>query len=194
MAEIKIEKKKPVWPWILLILLILALLVYFMAFRDRDEPKQPAESTQSASLMEVKENNATVAAFVQFIEVQSKGMDVNHEYTNGALSKMTDATRAMAQEIQYDVGTDLDKVKEEAQAITEDKYATTHADSIRNATGILTTTLQNMQQAKYPELAQEVSELQNASDAIKPGVLTLDQKDQVRGYFEKGADVLKKMN
>lgn len=193
MAEIKIEKKKPVWPWILLILLILALLVYFMAFRDRGEPKQPAETTQTASLMEVKENNATVAAFVQFIE-QSKGMDVNHEYTNGALLKMTDATRAMAQEIQYDVGTDLDKVKDEAQAITEDKYATSHADSIRNATGILTTTLQNMQQAKYPELAQDVSELRKASDAIKPGVLTLDQKDQVKSYFEKGADVLKKMN
>lgn len=193
MAEIKIEKKKPVWPWILLILLILALLVYFMAFRERSEPKQPTEA-QSVSLMEVKENNATVAAFVQFIEEQSKGMDINHEYTNSALLKMTDATRAMAQEIQYDVGTDLDKVNQEAQAITEDKYATSHADSIRNATGILTTTLQNMQQAKYPELAQEVSELRNASDGIKPGVLTLDQKDQVKSYFEKGADVLKKMN
>ena len=192
MAEIKIEKKKPVWPWIL-ILGILALLVYFMAFRDRDEPKQPTQ-TESASLMEVKENNATVAAFVQFIEVQSKGMDVNHEYTNNALLKMTDATRAMAQEIQYDVGTDLDKVKQEAQAITEDKYATSHADSIRNATGILATTLQNMQQAKYPELAQEVSALRNASDAIKPGVLTLEQKDQIKSYFDKGADVLKKMN
>ncbi len=35
MAEIKIEKKRPVWPWILLILGI-AALIYFLVFRDED--------------------------------------------------------------------------------------------------------------------------------------------------------------
>ncbi|MBF6608248.1 MAG: hypothetical protein ITG00_05880 [Flavobacterium sp.] len=35
MAEIKIEKKRPVWPWILLILGI-AALIYFLVFRDAD--------------------------------------------------------------------------------------------------------------------------------------------------------------
>jgi hypothetical protein len=33
MAEIKIEKKKPVWPWIVVLLLI-AAIVYFIFFRD----------------------------------------------------------------------------------------------------------------------------------------------------------------
>jgi hypothetical protein len=35
MAEIKIEKKKPVWPWIVAILLV-AALVYFVFLRDND--------------------------------------------------------------------------------------------------------------------------------------------------------------
>ncbi len=30
MAEIKIEKKKPIWPWILLIIVILAIIAYFV--------------------------------------------------------------------------------------------------------------------------------------------------------------------
>ncbi len=30
MAEIKIEKKKPIWPWILLIIIILAIIAYFV--------------------------------------------------------------------------------------------------------------------------------------------------------------------
>lgn len=35
MAEIKIEKKKPVWPWIIAILLI-AAVVYFIFCRDNE--------------------------------------------------------------------------------------------------------------------------------------------------------------
>ena len=35
MAEIKIEKKKAIWPWIVGII-ILALLIYMLAFNKRD--------------------------------------------------------------------------------------------------------------------------------------------------------------
>lgn len=37
MAEIKIEKKKPIWPWIAAVLIISAL-IYFVFFRN-DEAK-----------------------------------------------------------------------------------------------------------------------------------------------------------
>ena len=35
MAEIKIEKKKPVWPWIVVVLLISAI-VYYIFLRDNE--------------------------------------------------------------------------------------------------------------------------------------------------------------
>lgn len=35
MAEIKIKKKSPVWPWLLLVVIILAALAYyFMVYKD----------------------------------------------------------------------------------------------------------------------------------------------------------------
>ena len=37
MAEIRIEQKKQVWPWLLVGLVIVALLVYFLVFRDNGE-------------------------------------------------------------------------------------------------------------------------------------------------------------
>lgn len=38
MAEIKIEKKKPIWPWILALLIIAAIVVfYFMGDTDYDD-------------------------------------------------------------------------------------------------------------------------------------------------------------
>ncbi|PBJ10101.1 hypothetical protein [Flavobacterium sp. ACN6] len=35
MAEIKIEKKKPVWPWIVVVLLI-AALIYYIFLKDHE--------------------------------------------------------------------------------------------------------------------------------------------------------------
>ncbi len=189
MTEIKIEKKKSAWPWILLGLGIIALLIYLLGFSDRKE-----KEADTAELISVNENNSTVAAFVSFTEDDKNKMGFDHAYTNEALLKLTDATGAMAGEIGYDVRADLDKVKEYANNITKDPFETTHADNIRKAADILTNVLQNMQQAKYPQLSNEVAELRNASASINPDVLTLDQKDAVKSFFYKAADLLRKMN
>jgi len=44
------------------------------------------------------------------------------------------------------------------------------------------------------KLIDEVEELKSASESIKPGVLTLEQKDAVKNYFAKASDLLQKMN
>lgn len=190
MTEIKIEKKKSVWPWVLLLAVLAAGLIYLWTVKGRPVT-EPVKET--ASLIDVRENNPVVTGFVTFIE-DSKKMGLDHVYTNQALRKAAEATKAMAGEIGYETGPDLDKVTTYSEAITEDKFKTTHADSIRKGTDTLTDALQGMQQARYPQLANEVAELRDASSAIKPDVLTLDQKDAVKGFFEKYADVLKKMN
>ncbi|MBZ4037503.1 hypothetical protein K6T82_22265 [Flavobacterium sp. 17A] len=45
MAEIKIEKKKPIWPWIVALLLVAAFVYYFF-LRD--------DETQTQSTIEVE--------------------------------------------------------------------------------------------------------------------------------------------
>lgn len=190
MTEIKIEKK-PVWPWALLTLVAVAVLVYVLAARET-----PVTQTQpkTASLIDVRENNATVEAYVRFVEVDSREMGLDHVYTNAALTKLIEATNAMAGEANVDVQADLGKAKQQAESITVDRFSTSHADSIKSTTETLSNALQKIQQEKYPELASEITELKSASVAIKPGVLTLDQKEQIKGFFGKAAEVLKKMN
>ena len=100
----------------------------------------------------------------------------------------------MAGEVGYDVQADLDKVIEYAEMITNDPFETTHADNIRKAGDVLTNVLQNIQKAEYPGLTNEVAELRNTSESIEPGVLTLDQKDEVKNFFSKAAKLLQKMN
>ncbi|MBN1113636.1 MAG: hypothetical protein JXA53_12065 [Bacteroidales bacterium] len=200
MAKIKIEKKKLMWPWILLAVGAIAVLIYFLAFHDYNEKMNEVPKTSEligtteADLISVKENNSTVAAYVNFVETGKNKMSLDHAYTNEALLKLTEATNAMAGEVGYEIRADLEKVKEYAEMITKDPFDTIHADNIRKADDILTNVLQNIQMAKYPGLTNEVAELKNASESIKPEVYTLDQKDEVKTFFSKAADLLKKMN
>jgi hypothetical protein len=48
MAEIKIEKKKPVWPWIVA-LLIIAALIYFVFFRDNEVKTETGVETENST-------------------------------------------------------------------------------------------------------------------------------------------------
>jgi hypothetical protein len=64
MAEIKIEKKKAVWPWIIAII-ILALLIYFLAFNDRKETIQ--DETATEDLTSLNDYQVTDALYVAFV-------------------------------------------------------------------------------------------------------------------------------
>jgi hypothetical protein len=200
MAEIKIEQKKQIWPWMVAGLVIAALLAYFLVFRENDKNEAVVSeedyitNTNEPARSVVKENNVTVAAYVNFIEKSKEKMSLDHAYTNEALLKLIEATKAKADEVGYEVRADLEKVKGFANMITIDPFDTAHADNIRKATDILTNVLQNIQKVNYPGLADEVGELKSASQSIKPGVLTLEQKDAVKNYFAKASDLLEKMN
>jgi hypothetical protein len=200
MAEIKIEQKKTIWPWIIAGLVVAALLIYFLVFRDNSKNTEAVTeadhitNTNEPGPSGVRENNGAVAAYVIFVGNNKENLGMQHEYTNEALLKLIEATNAQANEVGYEVRADIDKAREYAEMITKDPHATTHADNIRKAADILTNVLQNIQKAEFPGLANEVKELKSASESIKPEVLTLDQKDAVKNYFAKASDLLQKMN
>ncbi len=191
MTEIKIEKKKPVWPWILLVLGLLAAAWFFFFRNDKDEPVETATNT---SQIDTTENNDAVKAYVMFINSDTNTMGLDHAFASEALTKLTDATDAKATEAGYDVKADIAKAKQYADDITKDPMSTTHADKIKGAADVLSTALQNMQQAKYPALNTESTDVKSAAAAIDAQTLTLDQRVAVKSFFSKAADLLNKMN
>lgn len=197
MAEINIEKKTPKWPWILLILVIIGILIYMFASNDDGEkPREMADGTtaEAADTGQVAPNNPTVTAFVSFIKEDPDPMGLDHEFTSEALSRLTNASSATADEIGYDIQKDIDQVKTLSEKITRDPFETTHANSIKEAAGILAGVLQNMQQSAFPGLESEADEVENAVTAIETDVLTLEQKEEVKNFFRESADLLEKMN
>lgn len=75
MAEIKIEKKTPIWPWIVVGVIIIAVILYFLYFRTNGENNDAME--QDPTSMVTPTENAT------FIE---------HEYADSAFIELADAT------------------------------------------------------------------------------------------------------
>ena len=189
MAEIKIEKKPPVWPWILLGLLLVGGLVYWFALRDKNEEPM-ADATDSTETV----RTGPVAEYITFIDNDKEPMGLDHEFTHDGLMKLTAATQAVADQADYDVKADLDQVKEYANQIEKDPFETTHANSIRKAAETLAGSLHRMQEAKFPQLSSEAQAVVNAADKIDPDVLTLDQKPAVKGFFNEAASLLRGMN
>jgi hypothetical protein len=52
MAEIKIEKKSPIWPWILVALIIVGVLIYVFASNDDDNTRDRNRDNTDAPLNE----------------------------------------------------------------------------------------------------------------------------------------------
>lgn len=217
MAEIKIEKKKPIWPWIILVLVILAIL-YFLVFADDEEELEidDTEQLQEETVWEDEEEVTTwddendtttwdttasdtlggsqdVSGYLTYIADESK-MGVDHQYTNNALIRLMNAVQATANEINYNIDADMQSVRQDAQAIQQDPTGTNHAEKIKQAGTKLANILERMQQDNYPDLANDVQEMKTAANNIQGSVQTLEQKDQINAFFNEAADVLRKMS
>lgn len=194
MTSAKIDTKPILWPWALLGIGILSLLIYLLFLFTSGERKTGLENTQGADLLNVRENNTTVTAFVKFINNDTNNTVIYTSYINTALLKLTRAVGAMAAETGYNALADLDKAKEYESKITNDLSETALSEITRNAADILATLLQKMQQTKYPRLGFESDELKKAAATINPHIPVSNQKTAVKSFFIKAADILQEMN
>ncbi len=195
MAELDVEKKKnPIWPWIIIGLIILGLIIYFLVLQDTNGDSDTDDPAETEQVSREPLQNTTVAAFVSFIQEDTAQMGIDHEFTNEALLRLTNATKAMADEVNVDVERDLTVVRDNAKEITQEPFETTHANKIRNSTDKLSDALRTIQQAEFPDLGNKANNLRNASESIDPEVLTLKQREKVKAYFDQAADLLGSMN
>lgn len=213
MAEIKVEKKKPIWPWILLILIILAAVYFFWDYNDKDYDTDDQTVDRDTieemdeSLVDNNMNDSTtlytgsygtvkrektVADYLGYIDNDKMGVD--HEYTVNALSKLINAVEAEAEEQNVDIKADLDQTRKNAFEITEDPESTKHADKIKKVATQIAASLETIQRQKFPNLSAESENVNNAANKINASTATLDQKDNINGFFESAGKLLQNMN
>lgn len=207
MAEIEIEKKNPIWPWILITILVIAALLYFFVWADdgtddvddmddvnTEQIDNNNEIDNEASNYQDAENMQYVALINEYdTYINDPQMGLDHEYANGALMKLISAVDATANELGVDIKADLEKARTEAQSISEDPLKVTHANSIKDSGKHILKALKTIQTEKFPDMSNAYSDIDSAFSKIDAGKETLNQKEEVKAFFNKVSSMLNSM-
>ena len=201
MAEIKLKKKKPVWPWILLALLLIAVIGFLLIGNDDDDDMVAAgndteyvEESDDQSAEGMETGNQAVSEYVTYIEDNGAQMGLDHEYTHRAFTLLASAMQATAEGTNFEFDQDWQALNSKADEIREDPMKLTHANTIKDGFNQVVTSFNNIQQAEFPGMDSEVQTLEEYSNGLNPDEPTLDQKDQVKGFFDQAAMILQEMN
>lgn len=208
MAEINIEKKKPVWPWIVLGLIILALIIYFVTADDESDDVMEEETTEQVTASEPEEGSAetgtytweednltgddSVSKYISHIGDKER-MGIDHEYSSQAMVYLINALENRAEEANINTDIEIEELKNDVKGIKENPQSLTHANTINNVGTKLVNLMEKVQKEKFPNLSQEVQEVRTALQNIQPSIPTLDQKDAVNSFYKEAGDVLQKM-
>lgn len=196
MAEIKIKKKAPIWPWILG-LLIIGAIVYFLVFADdstddvddvtttnTEQPMDQDEMNNSNDLRNVSEINDYNSY------VSNPDMDVDHEYSSEALTKLIAATSATANGLDIDINADMSAANSLANEIKNDPESLKHANKIKETAQKIAQALKTIQSEKFPQFSSQYAEVETAVSNINVDTPTLDQKNAVKAFFNKAGNLL----
>ncbi len=208
MAEIKIEKKSTIWPWILLALLIIGLIAFFL-LRDNDEAEPYADNTDNTEEVMANEVNddatmnddaymnnqyALVSAYTTYVRNDEDKMGLDHDYTHAAFDKLIAAIREVAEENNYDLKVDLESAEQKSDAIKKDPMSLKHANMIKDGFMVIAKAMRNLQQAKFGGLETDIDQLDQLANSVQEDVPTLEQKDNIKSFFNTASDILSDMS
>lgn len=225
MADIRIEKKEKsgsILPWLLgLGIAALAVWAILEAFDEGEElivenqVEEVAVADRGAEIVEVEETPTTYSLidfedetigdrydtyameYETFTTELDGEMALDHEFSHEALTKLANATAALA--TAHGLSDDVDvmeekrMIKSEADKIMRDPMAGTHADNIRDAALAIASIMERVQQEAYPDFADAVAEVRTAAESIGDETLALDQKDSVKDFFGSARVAVKAM-
>lgn len=210
MAEIKIEKKKPVWPWIILVLIILMIAYIFWNSSERrpeatelnwsdtitqqDQRYVDDRFTESGSLYSGRygtiQEEQTLADYFKYLD--ERRADVNEPaYHQSAIQKLTSATEREGQLNNVDIQSNISGANTRANELTGD--AKTATAKVKNAAEELGKALKKIQEKAYSSLKNEAEDVQNAVSQINAPETLENQEEKIHDFYDKAAKLLQKM-
>jgi len=212
MAEIKIEKKSPIWPWILLAIALIAVVVYFVYGKEDtsvydDDMNNEAIDTISNNDSYNDEYQSTAPyidstrAVVEFENsiIDSTRIGVDSSYTKTAITNLAKVVAMKADELNVKPSIALDNLKflSDQSSETIDTEIPKEADvynDFQKVSKDIVTVLESIQTENYPSLKKEVLELKQTSSKIDTNIATKEQQTTIQNFFSKAKEVVNSMN
>lgn len=219
MAEIKIEKKKPIWPWILLVLIILlAAFLYFMYGDQIDDDNdmddvetemnddyddneydenEGAEDTISyEDSLNMENSNRAVQAYTMSVQDTTR-LGSDQVSTKSALMNLTRAVEAKAMQFNMNNSETLMMLKEDVRKADSTMSATNQGIDTKlfKSVGMnVMAVMDTIQKVQFPDLMNDVSDVQTALNKISPQQTLAKQTQAVNSFFRESNEVLNGMN
>lgn len=212
MAEIKIEKKSPIWPWILLVLAVIAIIVYFVYNNDnntntiydndaRSETSDNIPNTFDPRYGTATPNGDSNVAIQEFENsvLDSSRIAVDSIYTKTAIVNLAKVVSMKADELDIQPSLALENLKfySEQVPVSTDTEIPGKKDIYNNFKTVskdIVTVLESIQTENYPFLEDDVKELKQTSSKIENNIATQEQQTTVQTFFEKAKEVVNNMN
>jgi hypothetical protein len=202
MAEIRIqEKKRPVWPWILLIILLViaALLLYYFLNRDDNGTEYESVPADTTVYYDQDQGNVMPPAkdidqYAAFTSADTTGV-FNKEYVSNGFNLLTGAVyEVMNREdtSQVQLGIKLDSLRSFTLNLTD----TSNTNFSRDVNRSMTTSydiLSSLQEKSYPDAEEQVKELSSIARSYKPNTSVEEQEKTVREFFSVSGSILSGM-
>jgi len=215
MAEIKIEKKTPVWPWIIGALVVLVILALVLFSNDDDDYQNDtsAETIEELSNDSIVDDRYAYDANTDYTDSQQTWMTYQESikdstrigsdstYTNNALKNLASVVVLAAQ--QNDIApsdatqelkefSDYDYQTHNSTKMSENRAEENDFKSISNNISLV---LESIQAKKYPELQNDVIELKHMVNNMPSTNIALENsKSAVKKFFDKANSIVNKFN
>ena len=214
MAEIKIEKKKPVWPWILGVLVVIGIIAYFIYENpDRDHLTDDFDDgTTNEQVMEserghldslgTRKDYQVGSSYDQYAAFEGSIRDstriaVDSSYTKKAYYNLCKAVAKKAEEKDVEGSQALTDLQDFSMLITKVSSPLSSAESAKNfktASDKVAKVLEDIQVKSYPQLQSQVADLKQVTSKMD-GYISMDkQQANITQFLQKSRDVLRAMN
>ncbi len=213
MTEIKIEKKKPIWPWILLVLLVLGIIAYFVYanpdndknddFDDDVTNEQVIDSRQdrmgSDSISGRQSYGGVYDGYQAFDESirDSTRIAVDSSYTKIAFTNLTKVVVKQADKNDIEDSNALDDLRNYSMLITGVSKTSTNMENFKNFKTLcdkIGSVIGDIQAKSYPNLQQESSDLKQIASKISVSTPMNKQQTDINAFLQKSREILNSMN
>lgn len=206
MAEIRIEKKKPVWPWVVLAIIALGLILFF-AFFYRSTDNSALDNTQNDATDDVQTSLDEMEDVGGWDDTDSLEQDnmqadgltalagneirlmTDTTYTQNAFRQLLNLIQVKTAENSFKAESQLEELRQEV-----DSLANNYNASVQDASKGIANLLKDLQTQKFPQLANETTELKKAAGEIDSAGTQEEQSLQLKHFFEETSKLLEKMN
>lgn len=206
MAEIKIEKKTPVWPWILVVLIIIAVVAFFI-FNDYDADDVSDDvATEKVDSTDTYRNDATDtydqsafdkynAAMSQFDSYinDSNRIGTDTIYTKTAFHKLADLVVLKADQNNLPSSEALENLRGYAMQASETVNDMSISESLNAIGNDIASVVESIQDKNFPNLDSDVSKLKDISDKLDNNIALAKQQQNIQDFMMKSKSILNSM-